>query len=96
MGFKICSDSDDWRQKKQECDSAFAPVTSAKDPGDDAQQAHQEYSAGAGAFAKWFFIVLCGSGIVFGGPVGALFIFALLLLTYTGASHQGGNDARKK
>ena len=58
MGFKICSDSDDWRGKKQEADSAFRSVTNPEDHGEDAGHIHSENHAGGGEVGKWILITL--------------------------------------
>jgi hypothetical protein len=89
MGFKICSESDELFPPSSGC------VTSPADEGEDAQQSRQEGNGG-GEYAKWIIIALCVYGIFSGGaPVGVVFL-ALILLTYTGSEHKGGNDARKK
>lgn len=54
----------------------------------------------AGNIAKWVFIALSISAFIPGAgaistPIGAIVIFAVMLLLHTGIKQHGGNDSKK-
>jgi len=75
----------------------YNEIMGIQDDSDDAKQNQQEMNSGCGEVGKWILITLfivCGASSA-NAPVVGLIFWVILLLTYTGSEHKGGNDAKK-